>query len=91
LPYYKKHINNFSEAEIVEFVRLFGDPEFTSPMARKTPDARVRQQAEMLKAKTVNAHIIKSLDLIINSPVLTAHKVHNTTAFKSSLAYLPAS
>ncbi|GAA4650002.1 hypothetical protein GCM10023116_22850 [Kistimonas scapharcae] len=90
LPYYEKHINNFTEAEIVEFIRLFGDPEFTSPLARTKPSSRVRQQANILKAKTSNAHIINSLDLIINAPGLSVHKVHGTSAFKNSLEYLPA-
>ncbi|MGD8115642.1 hypothetical protein [Vibrio sp. TRT 29B02] len=90
LPYYKKHINNFNEAEIVEFIRLFGDPEFTSPLARTKPSSRVRQQASTLKEKTTNAHIIKSLDLIINAPSVSVHKVHTTTAFKNNLEYLPA-
>jgi hypothetical protein len=90
LSYYNKHINNFTESEIVEFIKLFGDPEFTSPLARKTPDSRVRQQATILKGKTTNAHIIKSLDLIIRTPAMTTHKVHGATAFKSSLEYLPS-
>lgn len=90
LPYYEKHINNFTEHEIVEFIKLFGDPEFTSPLTLNVPDKRVRQQATILKAKTTNAHIIKSLDLIINAPTFTAHKVHDTTAFKTNLAYLPS-
>ena len=90
LPYYEKHINNFTEHEIVEFIKLFGDPEFTSPLAHNVPDKRVRQQATILTAKTTNAHIIKSLDLIINAPTLTAYKVHDTTAFKTNLVYLPS-
>jgi membrane carboxypeptidase/penicillin-binding protein len=90
LPYYQKHINNFTEAEIVEFIRLFGDPEFTSPLARSKPDSRVRKLASLLKAKTTNAHIIKSLDIIIETPPMTTHKVHGVSAFKSSLEYLPS-
>lgn len=90
LPYYEKHINNFTEHEIVEFIKLFGDPEFTSPLALNTPDKRVRQQAMILKSKITNVHIIKSLDLIINAPTLTVHKIHDTTAFKTNLVYLPS-
>lgn len=89
LPYYEKHIHSFTEHEIVEFIKLFGDPEFVSPLVRNVPDKRIRQEAAILKSKTSNAHIIKLLDLIITAPALTVHKVHDTTAFKSSLAYLP--
>ncbi|MEQ1530736.1 MAG: hypothetical protein ABL925_15585 [Methylococcales bacterium] len=89
VPYYQKHINNFNELEIVDFIKLFGDAEFSLPEGRSMPDQRVRVLASILKQKTSNTHIIKSLDLIIISPPLTAHKVQSTTAFKSSLAYLP--
>ncbi|EGQ9960044.1 hypothetical protein [Vibrio cholerae] len=89
VPYYAKHINNFTESEIVEFIRLFGDPEFTSPLMRRMPDSRVREQAKHLKTKTTNAHIIKSLDLIINTPAMTTHKIYAATVFKNSLEYLP--
>ena len=88
LPYYKKHIRNFGEIEIVEFIKLFGEPEFTAPLAQNTPEARVKKLATGLKGKTQNAHIIKALDLIIAAPVVS--KVHTTSAFKSSLEYLPA-
>ena len=87
LPYYQKHINNFSEAEIVEFIKLFSEPEFSSPLARTKPDSRVRSLANQLKAKTTNPHIIKSLDLIITAPPLTTHKINNVSSFKNNLAY----
>lgn len=90
LPYYQKHINNFNETEIVEFIKLFGDPEFISQLARNKPDSRVRELANMLKIKTTNPHIIKSLDIIISTPSMTTHKVHAVSAFKSNLEYLPS-
>lgn len=91
LTYYKKYINNFTESEIVEFIRLFGDPEFISPLARTKPDNRVRQMANVLKSSSNNIHILKSLDLIIITPPLTTSKIHGVTAFKNSLEYLPKS
>ena len=91
LTYYKKYINNFTESEIVEFIRLFGDPEFISPLARTKPDNRVRQLANILKSSSSNIHILKSLDLIIITPPLTTSKIHGATAFKNSLEYLPKS
>ncbi len=90
LPYYRKHINNFNEFEITDFIKLFGDAEFSLPEGMLKPDARVRELANILKLKTSNTHIHKSLDLIIQSPHLTAHKVQSTTAFKNSLIYLPS-
>jgi len=89
LTYYKKYINNFTESEIVEFIRLFGDPEFISPLARTKPDNRVRQLANILKCTASNIHILKSLDLIIITPPLTTSKIHGVTAFKNNLEYLP--
>lgn len=88
LPYYKKHLSNFEEVEIVEFIKLFGDPEFTAPLAQNKPEARVKKLATALKSMTQNAHVIKALDLIISAPVVA--KVHTTSSFKSSLEYLPA-
>lgn len=88
LPHYKKHITNFTEIELVEFIKLFGDPEFSAPLARTKPASRVKKLAVFLKSKATNAHIIKSLDLIAAAP--TVHKVHATSAFKSALEYLPS-
>lgn len=90
LPYYVKYIKNFSEEEIVDFIKLFGDPEFSSQLSRTMPDSRVRKVAKLLKSKTKNPHIIKSLKLIIKAPPLTTDRVHKVSAFKNNLAYLPA-
>jgi len=90
LPYYSKRILNFTDLEIVEFIKLFNDLEFTSTLEnRSKPDIRVRDIAKTLKTKTINPHIIKSLNLIIDTPKLTTHKVNKTTAFKQSIEYLP--
>jgi hypothetical protein len=89
LPYYVKHINNFTESEAVDFIKLFNDPEFSSQLTGRKPDKRVREEANMLKVKMVNTHIIKSLDQIISAPPLTTSKLHSVTAFKSNIVYLP--
>ncbi|MGF1761566.1 hypothetical protein L4D76_27415 [Photobacterium sagamiensis] len=88
LPYYINYLNHFSELEVVDFIKLFEDPEFTSPLARSMPAARVKKLASALKTKVTNTHIIKALDLVISAP--SVHKVHTTTAFKNGMKYLPS-
>lgn len=89
LPYYTKHINNFTENESVDFIKLFADPEFTSPLDRVIPDRRVRELAKILKNKASNVHLIKSLDLIISTPKMTTQKIYATTTFKNNIQNLP--
>lgn len=89
LPYYAKHINNFTESESVDFIKLFADPEFTSPLERGIPDRRVRELAEVLKNKASNVHLIKSLDLIISTPKMTTQKIYATATFKNNIQNLP--
>ncbi|MBN4079551.1 hypothetical protein JYT26_02810, partial [Beggiatoa alba] len=88
LPYYIKHINNFKEPEIIDFIKLFSDSEFVSKITRKTPDKRARNMAEVIEETIMNAHIVKSLDLIISGPASELHEVHKSAAFKDSLKYL---
>lgn len=88
LPYYKRYIANFSEEEITEFLRLFGDPEFTTSLDRYKPDKRARKLAEYLKAKSENIHLHRALDLIINAPEKTLYGISNTSAFKNALKYV---
>jgi hypothetical protein len=89
VPYYSKYVNNFTEAETVEFVKLFLDPEFTSPLSRSTPDKRVRDLAAILKPKHSNVHLQRSLDLVIAAPAATLHGLHLTSEFKTVISNLP--
>lgn len=90
LPYYQTYINNFTESEAVEFIKLLLDPEFASPLSRSIPDKRARDLAAILKAKHTNVHLQRALDLIITAPAKTLYGLYNTTAFKNIVLNLPS-
>lgn len=89
LPYYKEFIANFTEAEVIEFIRLFQDTEFNTVLSRSKPEARARTLARSLKSKHSNVHIQRGLDLIIDAPDATLHKVASTSGFKKAIEHLP--
>jgi hypothetical protein len=89
LPYYQNYVSNFTEADAVEFVKLFMEPEFVAPLSRTMPDKRVRSLAATIMAKQANVHLLRALDLIITAPATTFHGLNNTTAYKTALANLP--
>jgi len=90
VPYYSAYVGNFTDSEAVEFVKLFLDPEFTSPLTRSTPDNRVRDLAVALKSKHTNVHLQRALDLVITAPATTLYGLHNTSDFKNVITNLPA-
>lgn len=89
LPYYEQYINNFSEAETVVLLRLFKDPEFTSPLDLKKCDQRTKQLATILKSKHTNVFIQRTLDLILKCPECKLDIVTETTPYKAILPNLP--
>ncbi len=68
LPFYNEFIENFSEAEILEFIHLMADTEFATVLDRTRTDKRVRQLARTLRAITNNIHSQRALDFIVNAP-----------------------
>jgi hypothetical protein len=89
LPYYSRYVGNFSEAETVEFLRLFKDPEFTSPLSRTKCDIRTRKLATILKGKYTNTYVQKALDLIIKCPEGKLDILADITEYKAMLSSLP--
>ena len=89
LPYYQSYVNNFSEADTVEFIRLFLKPEFSAPLLRSKPDKRARGLASTLKAKHANVYLQRAFDLVITAPAKTLYGLANTTDFKTVLPHLP--
>ena len=89
LPYYEEYSDNFTEAETVEFIKLFQDPEFNTPLVRSKCDRRARELADKLKKKHKNVHVQKALDEIIKCPVGRLDKLAATAPYKTVLANLP--
>lgn len=90
LPYYQSYVNNFTEGEAAEFIKLFLEPEFASPLSRSNPDKRVRSLAKILKEKHMSVHLQRAFDLVVNAPSMTLHGLCTTTNFKSVVPHLPA-
>lgn len=90
LPFYQSYVNNFTDGDAVEFIKLFLEPEFASPLSRTTPDKRVRDLATILKGKHTNVHLQRALDLVITAPAKTLYGLYNTSDFKNVVPNLPA-
>lgn len=86
--FYIRFIDLFKIDEVVEFLLLFSDSEFTTDMNKTKPDRRVRELAGRLKEKTTNVHINKALDVIINFPNRAIHKVASDSRFKEPMKFV---
>lgn len=89
LPYYQNYVGNFTEGEAIEFIKLFLEPEFASPLSQSIPDKRARDLAKILKTKHTNVHLQRALDLIITAPAKTLYGLSNTMSFKNVVPNLP--
>jgi hypothetical protein len=87
--YYQNYIANFGEREVVQFLGLFGDPEFTVDFSRPQADARARRLISSFKDKTRNIHVIRALDALMAQPQNLLRSVTVVTKFKESLNNLP--
>jgi hypothetical protein len=88
-PYYAKYINAFTEAEIIEFLHLFTDAEFTVPLDRTKCDQRTRGLARLLRVKAVSVYVQRALDSVVNAPAGTLDRLALTTEFANLLAQIP--
>jgi hypothetical protein len=86
---YEKHISEFTEAEVAEFLHLFSDSEFTSVLDRRVPDRRVRELAQLLKDRTKNIHHQRGLDEIISFPNAKLAKIMQSDPYKRILVNAP--
>lgn len=83
--YYDKYIEAFNESEIIEFLFLFSDLEFTVDLYKNNPDKRMRNIAMKLKGKSNNTFINQALDCIISGPNLKLDKIESITKYKELL------
>lgn len=86
--YYIEFIENFTIAEVRDFLHLFTDPEFVTDFNYSKPDKRLRQLATFLKTKTKDVHINKILDSIINFPSGSLQSVASETRYKEAIKFV---
>ena len=89
MEYYNKYIENFSEKEIVEFLYLMSDTEFTTDFDRNKPEKRLKKLCEYFKEKFENVFIKKALDIIISCHSGIIYKIHSSTEYKNILSKIP--
>ena len=87
--YYREYIERFSEAEVIEFLHLMGDIEFTSVLDRHMPDRRIRELSRILKGASENVHLQRALDMIIDGPERKLANLINVSKFKQALSFIP--
>lgn len=87
--YYKKYINNFTDAEIIEFLHLFTDAEFTAPLSYGKCERRAKSLADDLLKKSTTVYVQRALQLIIQAPLHTLGNVGITSAFQQEMKNIP--
>ncbi len=87
--YYKNYIGNFTDAEIVEFLFLFADAEFSAPLPYSKCDRRTRSLAGVLLKKSQNVFVQRALQLIIQAPQHTLGNIWITSAFQTEMQNIP--
>lgn len=89
-PYYKEYIEKFSEAEIIEFVKLLSDADLTSVLLMSKADRRLRMTSRLLIDKASNVHLKRILQMIIDAPDHRTDGVSKTTAYRQAITALPS-
>lgn len=90
IPLYKEFIENFTEAEIIVFLHLMEDVEFTLSFNKSTPNKRVKKLANDLLSISENIYVKKALELIITAPDKKLDGLHKIASFKKNLEFLPS-
>jgi hypothetical protein len=85
-PYYKSHIDTFAEPEIIEFLELFSDNEFSGYLCDTKPDQRARVVAKRLYERTRQVHMRSALNQIIEAPAKSLQTISGVTAYRQALA-----
>ena len=85
-PYYQSHIDTFAETEIIEFLELFSDNEFSGYLCEAKPDQRARVVAKRLYERTRQVHMRFALDQIIKAPAKSLQTISGVTAYRQAIA-----
>ena len=86
LPYYEYFIDRFGDEEIIHFIKLFSDHEFTGDIGTTKGTRRAKQLVGILEAKTRSVLIKNTLQVIQASTRI--EKVASTTYYKNAVARL---
>jgi hypothetical protein len=89
LPFYQHYISKFSESEVIEFLHLFGDQEFTASLGALKCDERTRALVTLLYTKTTNAYVQQALSTLYHAPTRTLDRVNTTAVFINILRNIP--
>ena len=88
---YQRYISGFSEKEVVQFLRLFEDPDFTVDFDSPKADRRARALATALRDKTKNIYVQRAIDVLSAQPVETLRKLPMVTKFQAAMKDVPKS
>ncbi len=86
LPYYEHFIDRFGDEEIIHFIKLFSDHEFTGDIGTTKGTQRTKHLVGILEAKTRNVLIKNALQVIQTSTRI--EKVASTTDYKNAVTRL---
>jgi hypothetical protein len=87
--YYRRYIENFGEPEIAQFLRSFGDPDFTVDLDSTKVHRRAMGFADWCKSKSKNVYILKALDAVLAQPEGTLRKLSVVSRYKEAVASIP--
>jgi hypothetical protein len=87
--HYQHYIAGFGEAELVQFLKLFEESDFTVDFGEKKADRRLWALASALREKTKNIHVQRAIDVLLAQPVGTLRGLAAVTKFKEAVGSLP--
>lgn len=88
VKYYTQFIENFTIAEIKDFVHLLNDPEFVTDLNYSKPEARLRSLAQFFKTKTKDVYVNRILDLIIGFPSRSTQNLASDNKYKEAIKFV---
>jgi hypothetical protein len=83
VPYYQDFITRFDDDDIVIYLQLFRDHEFTGDLERKKASDRAIELCKVLIAMTKDQLLKKALDVVIHCPSIA--NVAKTSEYKRSM------
>jgi hypothetical protein len=87
--HYQRYIAGFSEAEVVQFLKLFEDSDFTVDFGSPKADQRARALATALREKTKNILVRRAIDVLLAQTEGTLRKLPIATKFQEAVKSLP--